>query len=62
MLGCLVVLAIAVLGIHTQLIATILGGFAKADRLRREKVTQHVSILAVSIGVYVTMFVLGGLI
>lgn len=62
MSGCLVVLTIAVLAIHTKLIATILAGLAQADRLRREKVTQHVSILATSIGLYIVMFILGGLV
>ena len=60
--GCLVILSIAVLAINTPLIATILAGFARAERLRASKVQQQLSVLAASVGIYVALFVLGGLI
>lgn len=60
--GCLVLLTIAILAINTPLIATILAGFAKADRLRASKVQQQLSVLAASIGIYIALFILGGLI
>lgn len=60
--GCLVLLAIAILAINTPLIAAILTGFARADRLHKSKVQQQLSVLAASVGVYVAMFVLGGLV
>ena len=60
--GCYVLLAIATLAVNLSLIATVLGNLAKADRLRKSKVQQQLSLLACSALIYIILFVLGSLI
>lgn len=57
--GCLIVLAIALFSLNYQLILKLLGSFAAADRLRRHKVSQGISLLGVSMGLSVFLFTLG---